>query len=304
MVRNGSHIVNSMDVPVQPVLAQSNQEGDLVTGDMEIICIGNELLIGKIANTNAQWMSKRATFLGITVRRITVVSDEVEEISSALLEAIERKPQFVITTGGLGPTFDDKTLQGMSSALDRKLEVNENALRMVREKYESYFERDRIKESELTPPRVKMATIPEGTIPIPNPVGTAPAVQAETGATVIVSLPGVPSEMEAIFDQTVAPMLRKASSNVSFYEKRIYLDGIFESSIAPIVDQVMQDNPSIYIKSHPRGIEKKPHLEIHFSLKAATSEKPEEKLEKAANQLARLVAQKGGRVFTETEAAD
>jgi nicotinamide-nucleotide amidase len=272
----------------------------LVTGDMEIICIGNELLIGKIANTNAQWMSKRATFLGITVRRITVVSDEVEEISSALLEAIERKPQFVIMTGGLGPTFDDKTLQGMSRALDRKLEVNENALRMVREKYESYFKRDRIEKSELTPPRVKMATIPEGTIPIPNPVGTAPAVQVETGATVIVSLPGVPSEMEAIFDQTVVPMLRKASSNISFYEKRIYLDGIFESSIAPIVDQVMQDNPSIYIKSHPRGIEKKPHLEIHFSLKAATSEKPGEKLEKAANQLARLVAQQGGRVFTET----
>ena len=171
---------------------------------------------------------------------------------------------------------------------------------MVREKYESYFERDQIEESELTPPRVKMATIPEGTIPIPNPVGTAPAVQVETGATVIVSLPGVPSEMEAIFDQTVVPMLRKASSNISFYEKRIYLDGIFESSIAPIVDQVMQDNPSIYIKSHPRGIEKKPHLEIHFSLKASTSEKPEEKLEKAANQLARLVAQQGGRVFTET----
>jgi len=271
---------------------------------MEIICIGNELLIGKIANSNAQWMAKRTTFLGITVRRITVVSDEIEEISAALLEALKRKPQFIVTTGGLGPTFDDKTLQGLSKALDRKLEVNNDALRMVREKYELYFEKDQTEKSELTPPRVKMATIPKGTRPISNPVGTAPAVQVKTGATVIVSLPGVPSEMEAIFDQTVVPMLRKASSNISFYEKRIYLDRIFESSIAPIIDQVMRDNPSVYIKSHPRGKENKPHLELHLSLKASKSEKPEMRLEKAAKHLALLASQQGGIVSTETQAAD
>lgn len=267
--------------------------------DMEIICVGNELLNGTTHNTNAQWISRRATFLGITVRRITVVPDEIEDISAAIREALQRRPQFIVTTGGLGPTFDDRTLQGLSRALNRKLEVNQEALRMIKEKYNSYAVKTGNENSELTPPRIKMATIPEGTKPIPNPVGTAPSVLAETNATLIVSLPGVPSEMEAIFNNSVAPTLREASSNIFFYEKRIYVDKILESNIAPIIDRVMQENPSVYIKSHPRGAESKPHLEIHLSLRAAESENPDEKLERAANQLAQLAAQKGGEVFTE-----
>ena len=271
---------------------------------MEIVCIGNELLIGKIANTNAQWMSRRATHLGITVRRTTVVPDEIEEISAAIGEALQRKAQFIITTGGLGPTFDDKTLQGLSKALNRKLVVDEEALKMVKEKYEAYLHKGKAEKGDLTPPRIKMATIPEGTKPVPNPAGTAPAVLAETETTVIVSLPGVPREMEAIFDETVVPMLKRASSNVSFYEKVIYANKIMESNIAPIIDQVMQDNPSIYIKSHPRGIENRPHLELHLSLKASNGDKPEERLEKAASQLARLTVRQGGEVVTEVSPAD
>jgi len=92
---------------------------------MEIICIGNELLIGKTLNTNATWLAKRATSLGITVKRITIVRDEIEEIADVIREVLQRKPRFIITTGGLGPTFDDKTLEGIAKALNRKLEVNE-----------------------------------------------------------------------------------------------------------------------------------------------------------------------------------
>ncbi|MCW3977495.1 MAG: molybdopterin-binding protein, partial [Candidatus Bathyarchaeota archaeon] len=75
---------------------------------VEIICIGNELLIGKILNTNAQWLARRVTALGLGVRRITIVSDDISEISSITGEALQRTPDFIITTGGLGPTFDDK----------------------------------------------------------------------------------------------------------------------------------------------------------------------------------------------------
>jgi molybdenum cofactor synthesis domain-containing protein len=270
----------------------------LMTGEMEIVCIGNELLIGKIANTNAQWMSRRTALLGITVRRITVVPDEIEDIATAIREAMQRRAQFIITTGGLGPTFDDKTLQGLSKALNRRLEVNKEALKMVREKYEAYLHNGKTENGDLTPPRVKMATIPEGTKPVPNPIGTAPAVLAETDAAFIVSLPGVPREMEAIFDETVAPMLKEASRDVSFYEKSIYADKIMESNIAPMIDQVMRDNPLIYIKSHPRGMENRPHLEIHLSLRASYGDRAEERLERAASQLAHLITQQGGKVVT------
>ena len=101
---------------------------------MEIICIGNELLIGKTLNTNAQWIAKRATSLGMAVKRITVVGDDVDEIAGAVREALQRKPRFILTTGGLGPTFDDKTLEGIARALNRELKVDESALNMIKGK--------------------------------------------------------------------------------------------------------------------------------------------------------------------------
>ena len=170
----------------------------------------------------------------------------------------------MITTGGLGPTFDDKTLQGIARALHRKLAVNEEALSMVKEKYAEYAKTRNIGGAEMTAPRVKMATIPEGTAPILNPVGTAPGVRADVDETVLVALPGVPSEMEAIFEASVAPLLRKASGDVGFFEKSVYADSIMESVLAPLIDTVMRDSPLVYIKSHPRRQEGKPHIGTSF----------------------------------------
>ena len=270
-----------------------------MNGEMEIICVGNELLIGKVLNTNAQWIAKQATNLGITVKRVTIVPDEIEEIVAAIREAIQRKPQFIIATGGLGPTFDDKTLQGVARALNRNLEVTPEALRLVKEKYEAYAGKNGKTKVELTPPRIKMATIPEKTTPIPNPIGTAPGVRADTEDITLIALPGVPREMEAIFSQTVTPLLKQASHGTTFYEKNIYADNVMESNLAPMIDEVMRDNPSVYIKSHPRGGENKPHMEIHFSIKTSSRDKPVQKLEKAASQLARLIEKSGGKVSNE-----
>ena len=112
--------------------ANSNTlEEKALTVNLEIICIGNELLIGKIKDTNAHYLAKQATQLGANVTRVTVIQDTIEEISGAINEAIARKPQFIVTTGGLGPTFDDKTLQGLAKALNLKLEVNPKALAFV-----------------------------------------------------------------------------------------------------------------------------------------------------------------------------
>ena len=256
--------------------------------NMEIICVGNELLIGKILNTNAQWLSKRATAVGIAVKRVTVVADEVEETASAIREALQRKPRFIITTGGLGPTFDDKTLESIAKALHRKLGVNAKALQMVKEKQEARARERGIEKVEMTPPRIKMATIPEKTEPVHNPVGTAPAVRADLNGTILIALPGVPSEMEDIFEETIAPLLKRASGGNAFYEKSIYVDNIMESTLAPLIDIVMQDNPRIYIKSHPKGREDKPHMEIHFSIKGKEAEKPEEIMAKISHEWARI----------------
>jgi nicotinamide-nucleotide amidase len=263
---------------------------------MEIICIGNELLIGKTLNTNAHWLAKRVTTFGITVKRITVVSDDVGEIASTVREALKRKPRFIITIGGLGPTFDDKTLEGMAKALNRKLEVNEKALKMVREKYEAYFEEGKMEKVELTPPRIKMATFPERAEPLPNPVGTAPGVIIKIEGTFLIALPGVPPEMEAIFKESVAPLLKKEAGGLTFFETSIYADGIMESALAPLIDKAMHDNPYVYIKSHPKGEERKPHIEIHFSTTAKNSKIARDRLGKAMVQLSELAQENGGKI--------
>jgi molybdenum cofactor synthesis domain-containing protein len=273
------------------------KEGDDMVADIEIVCIGNELLIGKVVNTNASWLGKYSTSLGIAVKRITICADNVQEIATVLHEVLSRKPRFVVTTGGLGPTFDDKTLQGIAEALHRKLRVDPEAFKMVQDKYAEYANTRNIAVGEMTAPRVKMATLPQGTKALLNPVGTAPGVRADVDGTVLVALPGVPKEMEAIFEASVVPLLREAAGDVGFYEKSIYADGVMESVLAPLIDKVMQDNPFVYIKSHPKGREHKPHMELHFSTSAKRSEKPEERLEKAAVQLAGLIETSGGKVF-------
>lgn len=265
---------------------------------IEIICVGNELLIGKTLNTNAQWLAKRATSLGATIRRITVVGDDVDEIANAVREALERKPRFIITTGGLGPTFDDKTLEGIAKALNRSLKLNSEALQMVKEKYETYAKAGRIDSAELTPHRIKMAQLPEGAEPLPNPVGTAPGIRLSVDGTDIIALPGVPVEMEAIFNGSVVAMLRKETGDLMFFEASIYVDNIMESTLAPLIDLTMHDNPYVYIKSHPKGEEKKPRIEIHLSTTAKDSKTAKDRLGKAIIQLSELIKEKGGRIKT------
>jgi molybdenum cofactor synthesis domain-containing protein len=273
-----------------------------MTVDMEIICVGNELLIGKTLNTNAFWLGKQATDLGVNVKRITVVQDIVDEIANIVGEAIKRKPQFIITTGGLGPTFDDKTLEGIAKSLNRKLEINQKALAMVKEKYEEYAEKRQLSTIiELTPPRVKMATLPEKTEPINNPIGTAPGVHIDLDGTVLFALPGVPSEMEAIFMETIAPLLKQAVGDRVFCEKSMFVDNMMESYLAPLIDKVMSANKGVYIKSHPMGAENKPHIEIHLTVAAKAEEKPMEMLKKAIRQLSILVEQNGGKALVKEQ---
>lgn len=267
---------------------------------MEIVCVGNELLIGRTLNTNATWLARRATSLGMTVKRITVVSDDVEEIAKAIQEVLQRKPHFAITTGGLGPTFDDKTLEGISKALDLKLEVNEKALDMIKQRYETYRKEGRIEKVELTPPRVKMATLPQGAQPLHNAAGTAPGVMLKVGKTFLLVLPGVPPEMEAIFEESVAPLLKKAAGKVTFFETSLYADNIVESTLAPLIDQAMRDNPHVYVKSHVYAKDlaesgrKRPHIELHLSTTSENSKTAHKLLGETIVELSELIEKNGG----------
>lgn len=263
---------------------------------VELICVGNELLIGKTLNKNAQWLAKRVTTLGLTTRRVTVVSDDIDEISSALTEAIQRSPAFILTTGGLGPTFDDKTLEGLAKGLGQRIEVNEEALKMVKEKYLRYAREGGMETAELTPYRVKMAKLPEQSAPLPNPIGTAPAIVTEHENVTIIALPGVPSEMKGIFEESVAPLLKQAAHGVTFFETSIESAKVMESEMAPLIDRVMHSNPHVYIKSHPKGTERVPRIEFHLSTTAKDSSVARQRVTQALLELSELIQEKGGKI--------
>lgn len=231
---------------------------------VEILSIGNELLLGNTVNTNASWLSSQVTSLGGEVKRITTVGDNLGEISRAVKESLRRAPDFLITTGGIGPTFDDMTLKGVAKAFGRRVKLDKEAVRMIREHYARRFHGS----IEFTKARLKMGRIPSGSTPLPNPVGTAPAVSLIVKRTQIFCLPGVPSEMKAIFQESISERIRAKAGGKTFSEEWFKISGIMESALAPIIDRVMSHWAGVYIKSHPRGVEAsgRPHIQLHFSI--------------------------------------
>jgi len=215
----------------------------------EIISVGNELLIGHTLDTNSHWIAKRFTRFGWTLQRITVLRDSLAAIKDGVKGALGRKPELLITLGGLGPTHDDMTLKGIALALNKRLTLNPEALAMVKARY-SKLEAS----TGLTRFRRKMATLPEGAEPLPNPIGTAPGVMSKVGRIRLVSLPGVPSEMKAIFTGSVIPILKASKAEVP-KEVTVGLVGIIESALAPALDRMRKAFPGLYFKSHPRGRE-------------------------------------------------
>ena len=221
-------------------------------------------MLGNTVNTNASWMAAQITRLGGKVTRITTVADNLNEIARSVNEALRRKPNFLITTGGIGPTFDDMTLRGVAKALRLRITLNKAAVQMMRAHYSRRFPGRRI---TFTKPRLKMASIPATSVPVINPVGSAPAVRLTVRGTEIFCLPGVPHEARAIFENTISKIVNAEASGTIFVEKWVRVQGVMESSLAPIIDRVMRRWPRVYVKSHPRSIRLsgQPKLDLHFS---------------------------------------
>ncbi len=252
-----------------------------------IISVGNELLIGRVVNTNAAWLASKLTYLGYSVRRIVVAPDQEDDIAEVFREAL-RRAEVVISTGGLGPTPDDMTNLAFCKALGVQPVVNQEALKMVREKYEA-------RGYPLTPEREKMAMMPPGAKPLPNPAGTAPGILYEQEGRVVVLLPGVPREMEAIFEGYVEPMLKSRGPPVYFAEQVLVVRGVPEADIAPVIREVMKMDPRLYVKSHPKGFEvDSPLLYIHVYASAEDRQRAEALVETAVRQLKQLLIAKFG----------
>lgn len=220
---------------------------------IEIISFGNELLLGEITNTNSQWLAHNLTGLGVKVSRMMTLSDDLDHISSGFIESLTRRPDIIISTGGLGPTWDDKTLIGLSNAIDEELEMNEEGLNMISKKYDEMG----ITMSDASK---KMANMPKNSVPLHNSVGTAPGIFYQEKSSVIYCLPGVPKEMKAIFTEHILPYIGKINPEISFIEQKFIIQGSYESKISKITTELTKKYPSIYIKSHPQESQIKMHI--------------------------------------------
>ena len=228
-----------------------------------VLTIGNEILKGKTVNTNAAEIGRMLYFAGYEVYRGLVVPDVKEEIGQAFRSLIGIC-DVIVSTGGLGPTFDDMTISSFADEFNIPLELNEDVYKEIRARTER-------SGMEMTKEREKMALVPKGSIILKNDVGTAPGIEYKMGSTRIFLTPGVPSEMRSM----LSLIEREIKLKDSFYfEDSVVIVGIYEASLAPYITKLMNEyGGRVYIKSHPSIKDgRESSLEVEVSAKSDTLE--------------------------------
>lgn len=204
----------------------------------EILCVGTELLLGEVVNTNAAYLCRELARLGISVYHTEVVGDNPTRLENAVKNALEHS-DLLILTGGLGPTYDDLTKETVAAALGLPMIRDEEILLDI-EKY--FAETGR----PMPPNNAKQADIPEGALAIPNRTGTAPGIFIEKDEKVVVLLPGPPFEMKPMFEEFVFPRLREMSDKI-LVSHNIHIMNIGESAVEMYLIDLMKEstNPTL-----------------------------------------------------------
>lgn len=228
----------------------------------EIVSIGSELLLGQIVDTNATWMAQRLTEIGINLYRKSVVGDNKSRMFDVINQALDRS-DIVICGGGLGPTQDDITREVIAEVTNRQLILDEDLLDTIDTMFRS-------RGFLMTKNNERQAYIPEGSIKIHNPNGTAPSFAVEDPRGVIFALPGVPFELKWLFTNEVIPYLKEAFtlSDVISY-KILKVAELGESNVDHLIGNLIADssNPTVGVLAHPGQVD------VRITAKAGSLEK-------------------------------
>ena len=240
----------------------------------EILCVGTELLLGDIVNTNAAYIARELARIGIDLYHQTVVGDNPERLKRALNDAFDRA-DLVVTTGGLGPTFDDVTKETVAAYFGKKMVRNQEAM----DRIASYYEKRGI---ELTDNTKTQADLPEGCIVFQNNHGTAPGLAMEGKGKVVIMLPGPPSEMIPMFNNSAVPYLMQYSGKTSV-SSTIHFFGIGESLLESRMHEYMlaHSNPSVapYAKDG--------EVQVRVTASAHTKEEAEAMIQPVVEEICR-----------------
>ena len=210
----------------------------------EIITIGTEILLGEIVDTNTRYLARNLRGLGIDLYRTITIGDNEERIASAIRESMERA-DIVITTGGLGPTIDDPTRDAVAKAMGVETEFREDLWQQVVATIARYGRTPSENQK-------RQAYVPKGALGILNPVGTAPCFIVETPRNAIISLPGVPNEMEHVLHESIIPYLQNRFNLNEIIKVRVlHCSGLGEGMIdEKISDLEMLSNPTVGLAAH------------------------------------------------------
>ena len=210
----------------------------------EIITIGTEILLGEIVDTNTRYIARTLRSLGVDLYRTITIGDNEERIAGAIRNSMERA-DIVITTGGLGPTIDDPTREVVAKAAGVETEFREDLWEQVVETIARYGR----KPSEN---QKRQAYVPKGAIGIKNPVGTAPCFIVETPRNAVISLPGVPNEMEHVLHESIIPYLQQRFKLDEVIKVRVlHCAGLGEGMIdEKIADLELLSNPTVGLAAH------------------------------------------------------
>lgn len=204
----------------------------------EIICIGTELLLGNIVNTDATDVAQTLSEMGISVYRYTAVGDNPERLAE-VVQAAARRADLLITTGGLGPTLDDLSKQTVAAAFGKKLVRHPECEADIR----TYFER---LHRPMTPNNLLQAMLPEGCTVLKNDWGTAPGCVFDAEGVKVIMLPGPPRECRAMLRYRVAPYL-KSLSGQTIHSRYVHIFGMGESQVESLLHDLMEQssNPTV-----------------------------------------------------------
>jgi nicotinamide-nucleotide amidase len=217
------------------------------------------MLLGMIVDTNAQWLTQELASIGIDVFWISQVGDNLGRVVDIIQRGLSRS-DVIIMTGGLGPTEDDLTRESIAAALGETMVVDPELERHLRENF--------ARRNRAMPERnVKQATLISSARAIPNPIGTAPGWWVEHDGTIIVTMPGVPSEMKLMWNEQVAEKLRARAGTSILVTRSLKALGLGESAVEEQLGELIHGtNPTVATYAKPDGVQ------VRISAKAATAE--------------------------------
>jgi len=251
----------------------------------EIVAVGRELLRGAVKDRDAAAIAGLLTARGAIVHRITIVDDSERAIAAAITESLDRSTHLVVTTGGLGPGLDDRTMSAVSVALQRPLAINVHAQKMVEDAYKDLHSKGLITSQATNAARQKLYSIPVGGEPVANGVGMTPGVLVRlAGGGAVLTLPGVPDEARSVLENAL-PLLKDVAPHGVIARREVETPTSDESVLHPILDVLTEEYPSVFIRSEAPAAGRGARIRVTIEATAPTRKEAESIVEEAMRRL-------------------